>query len=100
MGMCTIFFGEANTTSKRLEWLDALKTIESLNPHTVVAGHKRASTVDGIFNIETTRQYILAWEKTVKETSSPEELYERMQQLFPARVNPHAILRGAAAAFS
>ena len=94
------FFGEANTTSKRLEWLEALKTIESLSPHTVVAGHKRAGTVDGAFNIETTRQYILAWENAVKEASKPEELYKRMQQLFPGRINPHAILRGAAAAFS
>jgi Metallo-beta-lactamase superfamily len=35
------FFGEANTTAKREEWLKAIEKVESLNPHTVVAGHKR-----------------------------------------------------------
>ncbi|KAF9889848.1 hypothetical protein FE257_006938 [Aspergillus nanangensis] len=86
------FFGEANTPSKRQEWLRALDTIESLNPHTVIAGHKRPGTVDGIFNIQTTREYILAFEESVKVTGSPTELYERMQALFPTRLNPHAIL--------
>ncbi|KAL1858562.1 hypothetical protein Plec18167_003567 [Paecilomyces lecythidis] len=93
------FFGEANTTSKRQEWLQALRTIESLNPQTVIAGHKRAGTVDGVFNIESTRKYILAFEDAVKTTSSPAELYQKMHDLFPTRVNPHAILSGAMAAF-
>ncbi|KAE8311690.1 beta-lactamase-like protein [Aspergillus transmontanensis] len=93
------FFGEANTTSKRMEWLRALEIIESLKPHTVVAGHKRAGTVDGVFNIENTRQYILAFEEAVTTTSSPEELYRKMQESFPSRINPHAILAGAKAAF-
>ncbi|KAE8358944.1 beta-lactamase-like protein [Aspergillus caelatus] len=93
------FFGEANTTSKRREWLRALDTIESLKPHTVVAGHKRAGTVDGVFNIQNTRRYILAFEEAIATTSSPEELYHKMQDLFPSRINPHAILAGAKAAF-
>ncbi|KAE8411361.1 beta-lactamase-like protein [Aspergillus pseudocaelatus] len=93
------FFGEANTTSKRQEWLRALDTIESLKPHTVVAGHKRAGTVDGVFNIQNTRRYILAFEEAIATTSSPEELYRKMQDLFPSRINPHAILAGAKAAF-
>ncbi|KAE8134751.1 beta-lactamase-like protein [Aspergillus pseudotamarii] len=93
------FFGEANTTSKRREWLRALDTIESLKPHTVVAGHKRAGTVDGVFNIENTRRYILAFEEAITTTSSPDELYRKMQDLFPSRINPHAILAGAKAAF-
>ncbi|KAB8264561.1 beta-lactamase-like protein [Aspergillus pseudonomiae] len=93
------FFGEADTTSKRREWLRALDTIERLEPHTVVAGHKRAGTVDGVFNIESTRRYILAFEDAASTASSPEELYRRMQELFPSRINPHAILAGAKAAF-
>ncbi|OJJ07921.1 hypothetical protein ASPVEDRAFT_89154 [Aspergillus versicolor CBS 583.65] len=93
------FFGEATTTDKRQEWLQALATIESLNPHMVIAGHKRAGTVDGVFNVHTTREYILAFEEAVKATSSPEELYDRMRRLFPSRINPHAIISGASAAF-
>ncbi|KAJ1709752.1 beta-lactamase-like protein [Aspergillus flavus] len=84
---------------KRREWLRALDTIESLKPHIVVAGHKRAGAVDGVFKIESTRQHNLAFEEAITTTSSPEKLYRRMQELFPSRINPHAILAGAKAAF-
>jgi hypothetical protein len=53
------YFGEADTPDKRKEWLRALDTIEALDPHTVIAGHKRPGTVDGLFNLQKTRQYIL-----------------------------------------
>ena len=53
-------FGETNTTSKYLEWFEALKTIKSLGPHMVVAGHKRTGMVDGLFNIGTTSNAFLS----------------------------------------
>jgi glyoxylase-like metal-dependent hydrolase (beta-lactamase superfamily II) len=93
------FFGEANTTEKRKEWLRALDTIEALEPHTVIAGHKRPGTVDGLFNLHRTRQYILDFEEAVASTSNWQELYEEMKRRYPGRINPHAILRGALAAF-
>lgn len=93
------FLGEASTTEKRQEWLQALDKIEALDPHIVIPGHKRAGTVDSVFNVQTTRNYILAFEEAAKATSSPEELFERMKALYPTRINPHAILAGAAAAF-
>ncbi|KAH8424988.1 MBL fold metallo-hydrolase [Aspergillus melleus] len=94
------YFGEANTPEKRQEWLRALDAIEALNPHTVVAGHKRAGTVDGLFNVQKTRQYILDFEDAVILASNWKELAEDMQRRYPRRINPHAILRGAVAAFS
>jgi glyoxylase-like metal-dependent hydrolase (beta-lactamase superfamily II) len=93
------FFGEANTTAKRAEWLRALDTTESLDPHIVIARHKRPGGVDGVFNVQTTREYIMSFEGAVKETSGPMELYTKMQSLFLWRINPHAILAGAMAAF-
>ncbi|KAH8692305.1 beta-lactamase-like protein [Talaromyces proteolyticus] len=93
------YFGEANTTEKRKEWLRALDTIEALEPHAIIAGHKRAGTVDGLFNLHKTREYILAFEEAVKTSSDWKELYQEMQRLYPGRINPHAILRGALAAF-
>lgn len=93
------FFGEANTTEKRKEWLRALDIIESLQPHTVIAGHKRAGTVDGLFNLYKTRQYILDFERVVKESAGWEEVWKKMQTLYPNRINSHAILKGAFAAF-
>ena len=92
-------FGEANTPEKRQEWLRALDTIEALDPHTVIAGHKRAGTVDGVFNLQKTRQYILDFEDAVREASNWKQLTENIQRRYPRRINPHAILRGALAAF-
>ncbi|KAL3442277.1 beta-lactamase-like protein [Aspergillus insuetus] len=93
------YFGEANTTAKRQEWLRALNTIEALDPQTVVAGHKRAGTVDGMFNLHKTRQYILDFEDAVAKASNWKELAEDMRRRYPHRINPHAILRGAMTAF-
>ncbi|KAJ6078802.1 hypothetical protein N7467_008555 [Penicillium canescens] len=93
------FFGEANTTEKRKEWLRALEAIKALEPHTVIAGHKRAGTVDGLFNLYKTRQYILDFEQAVGSSSNWKELWEDMKRRYPRRINPHAILRGAVAAF-
>ncbi|KAL2837009.1 beta-lactamase-like protein [Aspergillus pseudoustus] len=93
------YFGEANTPAKRAEWLRALDTIEALDAQTVVAGHKRAGTVDGLFNLRKTRQYILDFEDAVAKTKDWKELAGEMQRIYPNRINPHAILRGAAAAF-
>lgn len=93
------YFGEANTIGKRKEWLRALDTIEALDAHTVIAGHKRAGTVDGLFNLHKTRQYILDFEDAVTKATNWMELVEDMQRRYPRRINPHAILRGAMAAF-
>ena len=93
------FFGEANTVEKRKEWLCALDMIEALQPHTVIAGHKRAGTVDGLFNLHKTRQYILDFEEAVASSSNWRELWEEIKRRYPRRINPHAILRGAMAAF-
>ncbi|KAJ5278686.1 hypothetical protein N7478_004058 [Penicillium angulare] len=93
------FFGEANTTEKRMDWLRALDTVEALDPHTVIAGHKRAGTVDGLFNLQKTRKYILDFEDAVAKATSWKELMDDMKARYPRRINPHAILRGAIAAF-
>ncbi|GLA29662.1 hypothetical protein ACMYSQ_003242 [Aspergillus niger] len=93
------YFGEANTREKRREWLRALRIIEALKPHTVIAGHKRAGTVDGMFNLQKTRRYILDFEEVVDSATSWKEVVEEMKNRYPRRINPHAIIRGAMAAF-
>lgn len=93
------FFGEANTAGKRKEWLRALDTIEALDPHTVIAGHKRAGTVDGMFNLHRTRQYILDFEDALAKATNWKEFMADIQSRYPRRINHHAILRGAMAAF-
>ncbi|KKA24696.1 hypothetical protein T310_1279 [Rasamsonia emersonii CBS 393.64] len=45
------YFGEANTTEKRMGWIRAIEKIEALRPQTVVAGHKRPGSVDVVYNL-------------------------------------------------
>lgn len=77
-----------STGEQRQEWLAALDKIESLGPRTVVATHKRPENDDSPRIIEETRQYIRDFDCLKKSTSSPQELYEKMLELYPNRVNP------------
>ncbi|KAJ9138096.1 Metallo-beta-lactamase superfamily protein [Pleurostoma richardsiae] len=92
------YFGEADTTEKRLEWIRAIETIEALNPKVVIAGHKRPGSVDGAYYLQSTKGYITAFEETVRRSETAEQIVSRMKDLFPDRLNPHAIIAGAQAA--
>jgi glyoxylase-like metal-dependent hydrolase (beta-lactamase superfamily II) len=86
-----IFLAESDTKTRR-EWITALDKIESLNPRAVIAGHKRSGNDDGPKIIEETRQYIRDFDRVVGETTTARELYERMLELYPDRVNPGGAL--------
>jgi glyoxylase-like metal-dependent hydrolase (beta-lactamase superfamily II) len=73
---------------KRQEWIAALDKIESLNPLAVVASHKRPDNDDNPGIIEETRQYIRDFDRLVETTKTAQELYDRMLELYPNRVNP------------
>jgi glyoxylase-like metal-dependent hydrolase (beta-lactamase superfamily II) len=77
-----------STGEQRREWLAALDKIESLSPRAVVATHKRPENDDSPRIIEETRQYIRDFDRLKKSTSGPQELYEKMLELYPNRVNP------------
>jgi glyoxylase-like metal-dependent hydrolase (beta-lactamase superfamily II) len=86
-----IFLAESDMKTRR-EWIAALDKIESLNPRAVIAGHKRPGNDDGPKIIEETRQYIRDFDRVVGETTTARELYERMLELYPDRVNPGGAL--------
>ena len=73
---------------KRQEWIAALDKIESLNPRAVVACHKRPENDDDPRIIEETRQYIRDFDRLVETTQTAQELYDKMLELYPTRVNP------------
>ncbi|KAH8809433.1 beta-lactamase-like protein [Xylogone sp. PMI_703] len=83
-----LYFGEASTTELRNEWIKALDAIESLNPQTVVAGHKKPGAIDGVFNIQLTREYIESYEKIVNESSSKDEVRSKLLKRYPSRFKP------------
>jgi hypothetical protein len=76
---------------RRREWIAALDTIESLHPHTVIAGHQRAGRHDGPEIIEETRQYIRDFDRIAETTSTARELYDQVLALYPDRINPDVI---------
>ncbi len=82
-----LYLAESNAQTRR-EWISALDRIESLNPRTVVASHKRPENDDNPSIIEQTRQYIRDFDRLVETTTTAQELYDKMLELYPGRVNP------------
>src|SRR6267142_2124512 len=82
-----LWLGESNAQTRR-EWISALDTIESLNPRAVIAGHKRPGSDDSPKIIEETRQYIRDFDRVAETTATARQLYNKMLELYPDRVNP------------
>jgi glyoxylase-like metal-dependent hydrolase (beta-lactamase superfamily II) len=82
-----LYLAESNPQTRR-EWIAALNTIESLNPRAVVASHKRPENADDPRIIDETRQYIRDFDRLVETTTSAQDLYDKVLELYPKRVNP------------
>ena len=61
---------------------------KSLNPRAVVASHKRPDSEDNPGIIEETRQYIRDFDRLAQTTRTAQELYDKMLEIYPNRVNP------------
>ncbi len=73
------------------EWLAALDTAETLNPVTVVAGHKARGAHDDPSQIQATRRYLTDARRLLESSAHAEEFYERMLELHGERLNPGAL---------
>ena len=82
-----LYLVESNAKSRR-EWISALDKIESLNPRAVIAAHKRPDNDDNPRIIEETRQYIRDFDRIAEMTTTTQDLYDKMLELYPYRVNP------------
>ena len=82
-----LYLVESNAQSRR-EWISALDKIESLNQRAVIASHKRPGNDDNPRIMEETRQYIRDFDRIAEMTTTAQELYDRMLELYPNRVNP------------
>jgi glyoxylase-like metal-dependent hydrolase (beta-lactamase superfamily II) len=81
-----LYLAESNPQTRQ-EWIAALDVIESLNPRAVVATHKRPENDDHPRIIEETRRYIRDFDRLVETTKTAQELYDRMLELYPNRIN-------------
>src|SRR2546422_3409580 len=82
-----LYLVESNAKLRR-EWISALDKIESLNPRAVIAAHKRPGNDDNPQIIQETRQYIRDFDRIAEMTTTAQELYDKMRDLYPNRVNP------------
>ena len=92
-----LYLAESNAKTRK-EWISALNKIESLNPRAVIASHKRPSNDDNPQIIEETRQYIRDFNRSSESTTTVQELYDKMLELYPNRVNPEWALWSSARA--
>lgn len=78
-------------------WLNALDTIEKLQPVAVVAGHKREGDPDDPEQIENTRRYIEHFLTAAEQSRGFTDLYDVMVALYPQRLNRGALWNSAKA---
>ena len=94
-----LMIAESRNSQKRFEWISALDKIESLKPRVVIAGHKRAGREDSAKIIEETRQYIRDFDRNAKGSTNATELYDKMIENYPNRINPGALWASARAIY-
>jgi glyoxylase-like metal-dependent hydrolase (beta-lactamase superfamily II) len=92
-----LFLAESNEQG-RLDWLAALDKIEALKPRAVIAGHGVLEPDSDLRHIQETRQYLLDFNRLDESTTTARELYDKMLELHPDRVNPGSLWGGASAA--
>jgi glyoxylase-like metal-dependent hydrolase (beta-lactamase superfamily II) len=81
------------------EWLAALDTAETLNPTTVIAGHKDPRALDDPSQIEATRRYLKDTRELLRSAQRAEDFYEGMLARHADRLNPGALWGAAITLF-
>jgi glyoxylase-like metal-dependent hydrolase (beta-lactamase superfamily II) len=83
-------------------WLEAIDTVESLDPRAIVAGHKDRTLPDepAVKILDQTRDYLLDAHGLLAQRPSPREFFDQMLALYPTRLNPGPLWYGALALLS
>jgi glyoxylase-like metal-dependent hydrolase (beta-lactamase superfamily II) len=79
---CRIYVGDT-TPESRKNWIAALDRLAALKPAIVVAGHKKPGAPDSPSIIDETRRYLQDFDRVQKTTTSDQELFDRMTELYP-----------------
>jgi glyoxylase-like metal-dependent hydrolase (beta-lactamase superfamily II) len=86
----------AETTSEsREEWARAAEKLAAYDPVAVIAGHKKPDRPDDPAILAETAAYLRDFNRLAAASSTPEELYAGMLELYPRRANPGALWGGA-----
>lgn len=89
------FLGESGSKEARLGWLAALDKLAALEPRWVVGGHSDPDKGHGPEAIQETKDYLSNFNRLSEETHTAVELYNRMLELYPGRLNPGSAWAGA-----
>jgi glyoxylase-like metal-dependent hydrolase (beta-lactamase superfamily II) len=81
------------------EWLAALDIAETLNPATVIAGHKAPGAFDNPSHIQATQRYLTDARRLLQSSESAQVFYEAMVRRHPNRLNPGALWGAAITLF-
>ena len=86
----------AETTGEsREQWARAAEKLAEYDPVAVIAGHKKPDRPDDPAILSETAAYLRDFNRIAAASSSAEELYARMLDLYPRRANPGALWGGA-----
>lgn len=89
------YMGESGSRESRLEWLRALDKLAALKPLMVIGGHSDPGSSFGPEAIVETQKYFEDFHQAVEESDTAEEIYSRLVQKYPARLNPGSLWGGA-----
>ncbi|ELP62613.1 MBL fold metallo-hydrolase [Streptomyces turgidiscabies] len=76
-------------------WLAALDVLDSLNPRSVVAGHKNRDLPDDPAIIDETRQYLRDAQRLLAEKPIPQQFFDEITARYPDRLNIGPVWYGA-----
>jgi glyoxylase-like metal-dependent hydrolase (beta-lactamase superfamily II) len=79
---CRMYVGDT-TPETRANWIAALDRLAALNPEIVVAGHKKPGAPDSPSAIQDTKRYLQDFDRMKKASTSDQELFDRMTELYP-----------------
>ena len=82
---------ESTTAHLRQKWIDAIHKLKSLNPETVVVGHKLPGAVDGSWLLDATEDYIEMWGELVAEAKDAEDMFEKVRGKDPDKIGVFAL---------
>lgn len=89
------YMGESGTLESRLEWSAALDKMAALNPKVVIGGHSDPNSSFGTDSIAETKAYFERFNEIAKDSQTAEEIYSRMMEIYPTRLNPGSLWAGA-----
>jgi glyoxylase-like metal-dependent hydrolase (beta-lactamase superfamily II) len=91
-----LYLSESDSAGRR-QWLQAIEKVAALRPTAVIAGHKRPGTPDDPRIIEETAHYIRDFDRLAESATDARQLWDRMTELHPNRMNPAALWNSCSA---